>query len=119
MNGISSHVGWRRAIGLTRPFVQLVARRVGFGLRVIRSKLFFVIRRAAFAQIGRGVPADVGADPFAAARALMKMRFGLFDRNGEGVVVSLAADGALDLISALPRASQNASEDVSGGAKHI
>ena len=27
----------------------------------------------------------------------MKVRFGLFDRNGEGVVVSLAPDGALDL----------------------
>jgi hypothetical protein len=33
--------------------------------------------------------------------------------------VSFAADGALDFISALPRASQNAAEDVSGGAKHV
>src|SRR5262249_21337141 len=72
-----------------------------------------------FAQIGRGVPANIGANPFAAARALMEVWFGLFDRDGEGVVVGLAADGALDFISALPRASQHASEDVPGGAEHV
>src|SRR5262245_53523639 len=49
----------------------------------------------------------------------MEMRLGLFDRYGEGVVVSFAADGELDLISALPRVSQNSPEDVSGGAKHV
>src|SRR5262245_30580770 len=116
MNGARAHVGRRGVIGVLRSFVELVARRVGFGLRMVRSELLFVIRRAAFTQIGRGVPAYVGADPFAAARALMEVLFGLFDRNGECVVVSLAADGALDFISALPRATQNSSEDVTGGA---
>ena len=104
---------------LTAMMGELVARGVGFGLRVVRGELLFVIRRAAFAQSGRGVPTDVGTDPFAAARALMEMLLGLFDRDGEGIVVGCAADGALDFISALPRASQNAPEDVSGGAKHV
>src|SRR5215468_6966390 len=119
MRGACAHVSRRSVIGLARALVKLIARGVGFGLSVARGELLFVIRRAAFAQTGRGVPTDLGTDPFAAARALMEMRLGLFDRDGEGVVVSFAADGALDFISALPRASQNAPEDVSGGAKHV
>src|SRR6185436_11212326 len=88
-------------------------------MRVVRGEFLFIIRRAAFAQTRRRVPTNIGTDPFAAASTLMKVRLGLFDRDGEGVVVSFTAYGTLDFVGAGPGAAQNSSEDVPSRAEHI
>lgn len=104
MNCSGAHINLRSVIGLLRAFVKLLTRGARFCLGVTGGKFLFVIRRAAFAQTRARVPTDFRADPTTAARALMKMLFGFFDGDGKSVIVGLAANGALDVVSAIARA---------------
>src|SRR5689334_24169645 len=53
------------------------------------------VRRAGLAELALGVPANLGAHPVAAARALVKLRLDLGDRGLEGVVPGFAAQAIL------------------------
>src|SRR5581483_5718033 len=79
--------------------------------------MLFKIGRAFFAQSRLGVPADLRADPLAAARALFEIAFGLFDRFFERRVVRLAASGALNLVSAVAGVRKDAAEQIAGSAQ--
>ena len=83
---------------MLRALVKLLARGVGFGSGVGRGELFLIIRRALFAHIRFGVPANIRANPFAATRALVEKLLGLFYGSSKGIIVRLAADGTLDVI---------------------
>ena len=119
MNCACAHINLRRVIGLLGTFVKLVARGIGFGVSMVGGELFFVIWRAAFAQTCARVPANFRADPFAAARALVKVLLGFFDRDSESVIVGFASDGALNVVRAIACAGKNSAEDVSGGAQQV
>ncbi len=119
MNGSSTHINLRSVIGLLRAFIKLVARCVGFGLGVLGSKLFFVIRRAAFAQSSARVPADFRTNPFAASCALVKVLFGFFDGDGKSVIVGFAANGALNVVGAIACVGKNSAENVACRAQQI
>ena len=99
--------------------MKLTACSVSFGMCVVGGEFFFVIGRAAFAQPGAGIPANFRANPFTAARTLVEVLFGFFDSNGKGIIVGFAADGALDVISAVAGAGKNPAENVPGGTQQI
>ena len=90
---------------------------IGFGLGVMRRKLFLVIWCAAFAQPGLRIPTHIRAHPFAATGALMKVTFGLFHCQGKRIVVCFAANRALNVIGAIACARQNSAEDIPRSAQ--
>jgi hypothetical protein len=47
------------------------------------------------------------------------MLLGLLDGGGKSLIVGLAADSALNVISAVARAGEDAAENIAGGAKQI
>ena len=112
-----AHVDARRVVGLLRFLIKLIARRVAHGLGAVGREVFLEIRRALFTQAGLGVPADLRADPLAAARALFEIALGLFDGLLKRRIVRLAAGGALNLVSAVAGARKDAAEQVAGGAQ--
>src|SRR3989440_3899681 len=115
--GVGAHVNARRVVGCLRLLVELRARGVSLRLRVRRGQLLLEVGRAALALPGCRVPADFGADPSAAARALVEVRLSLLDRPLQSLVVRLASDGALNLVGGVPGVAEPAAEHVARRAQ--
>src|SRR2546423_10425672 len=115
--GVGAHVNARRVVGCLRLLVELRARGVGLRLRVPRGQLLLEVGRAALALPGCRVPADFGADPSAAARALVEVRLSLLDRLLQSLVVRLAPDASLNLVGGVPGVAEPAAEHVARRAQ--
>jgi hypothetical protein len=84
-----------------------------------RGEFLLVAGRVLLAQARRVVPADLRADPLAAAGVLVKIHLRRLDRRRKGVVVGLAAHHPLDFIGTLPCPSQHATEGAAGRAQRV
>src|SRR5581483_12405621 len=90
---------------------------LGGGLGLLRGEFFLLVGGAAFAQSHLLVPAHLGADPLAAAGALVEVLLAGLHGLGQGLVVGLAADGALDVVGRVAGRAEHAAEQVAGGAQ--
>src|SRR5262249_5748586 len=75
------------------------------------------VRRTLFALAALGVPTVLGADPLAAARALLELLLPFLDRLAEGCVPRGAAQRVPDLVGRVGNLAQDTAEESAGCAK--
>ena len=90
---------------------ELFARLVNGDVSLRARGFFGEVGRAAFAELTRFVPADLGTDPDAAARALTELRLDLLDRFLEGIVPAGTAQAVLEVIGGDARAPELATAE--------
>src|SRR3569623_1626150 len=90
---------------------QLVLRLIGRDVGLRGGRFLGEVERVVLSHAARGVPADLGADPDAAARALVELRLDLLDGFLERVVPLRAAEDVLHVLAGLAGGPEAAAAD--------
>src|SRR5205085_115129 len=109
---LRAHVQLRSVIGLLGALIDLLARRFRLRVGVRGCEFLLKVWRAAFTLPSVRVPTNFWADPTPTTRALMKMLLALRNRCRQSIIMRLAADRALQLISRVAGRTRPAAEQI-------
>ena len=109
---IGGHVDSADVVGLAGLLFQLLAGGVHFCLGLVGGQLFGEVGGALLAEVGVRVPADLMADPAAAAGALAEVGPHFFDGLGKSGVVQAPAYGSFHFVCGVACSAPTAEETV-------